>query len=184
MFEAALVLTVGVLGFLVRTLFLENKQIRSDLESRLKAIEGLEGPFARTLADAGPAPLKHALHFAIHLDTRFSTETLQLTPAELDEVKASIRVHDDLSKKAGAKDFDKWFYGDILVRIQEWRGGYTHVEVKYPLCPSEKPKTIDLYLGSGRDVYGISGCRPVRATGALVQRSRWNGTATARSSTP
>lgn len=145
MFEAALILAVCMMGFLIRTLFLENKQIRSELESRLKAIEGLEGPFARTLTDSGPAPLKHALDFAIHLDTRFWTETLQLTPAELDEVKTSIRVHNDLSKEADAKDFDQWFYGDIRVRIQEWRGGYTHIEVDYPSLRPEKQWSVDLY---------------------------------------
>jgi hypothetical protein len=144
-------LAAVVLGILVRILFEQNTQIRSELDSRLKAIEGLEEPFARKLADAGPAPLKRALNLAIHLDTRFWAETLQLTSAELDEIKASIRLHDVLSKEAGAEDFDKWFYGDIRVHIQEWRGGHTHIEVEYPFCPLAKPKTIDLYIGSRRD---------------------------------
>jgi hypothetical protein len=167
-------LAAVVLGILVRILFEQNNQIRSELESRLKAIEGLEEPFARKLADAGPAPLKRALNLAIHLDTRFWAETLQLTSAELDEIKASIRLHDVLSKEAGGEDFDKWFYADIWVSIQEWRGGYTHIEVEYPFCPLAKPKTIDLYVGSGRDLWQFDlPDRPRLTSGTLWLE--WNG---------
>lgn len=102
-----MVLTVIVLGVLVRTLFLENKRIRSDLEARFKAIEDLDGPFACKLADAGPTPLNRALSLAIHLDIRFWAETLQLTSVELDEIRKSIRLHDVLSKQTALDDLDK-----------------------------------------------------------------------------
>ena len=153
MFEALMaLLTVAtmVLGLLVWYLFEQNNEIRASCESRLKAIESLEGPFARKLADEGPAPLRRELSLGIHLDAQFWGETLQLTPAELDEIKTSIRLHDVLSKEAGAKDLDKWFYADIRVRIQEWRGGYTHVEVRYPFCPRKEPESIEQHHGRSK----------------------------------
>jgi hypothetical protein len=142
-----LAIAVVAIGVIVRGLFGQVNQVRSGFESRIQAIETLEGPFGRKLTEAGPAPLMRALTLAVHLDARFWTETLGLTASELDEVKRWILWHDVLSKKAAAEDFDKWFYGDITVDIQEWRGGYTHVKVEYPLCPSEKKKTVDLYEG-------------------------------------
>jgi hypothetical protein len=151
MFETLMVLlaiATRVLGVLVRILFERNNEIRSVFESRFKAIESLDGPFGRKLADADPAPLKRALSLGIHLDARFWTETLQLTRAEVDEIKTSIRLHDVFSEKgATLEDFDKWFYGDIWVHIQEWRGGYKHVEVKYPFCPRKVPESTERYHG-------------------------------------
>jgi hypothetical protein len=145
-----LAIVAVALGVIVRNLFRQLNQIRLGFESRLRAIEGLEVPFRHKLAEAGPAPLKRGLTLGIHLDARFWSETLQLTVAELDEIKTSIRLHDVLTKEGGTKDFDSWFYGDILVHIQEWRGGYTHVKVEHPFIPSERPKSIDLYDGRRR----------------------------------
>jgi hypothetical protein len=42
----------------------------------------------------------------------------------------------------------RWFRGNLRVRIQEWRGGYTHIDVHNPLFPSEKRESIDLYGGN------------------------------------
>src|SRR5271168_2673632 len=89
---------IVVLGVLVRILFQENKQVRSALETRLDAIEGLEGSFARKLADVGPAALRRCLILNIYLDVRFWVEVLQLTPLEMDEIKTRIRPRDDLSE--------------------------------------------------------------------------------------
>jgi hypothetical protein len=158
MFETLMVLltfATVALGLLVWYLFEQKNEIRAGFDSRLKAIESLEGPFARKLADEGPAPLRRELSLGIHLDARFWGETLQLTPTELDEIKTSILWHDVFSEKGAAlEDFGKWFYGDIRVRIQEWRGGYAHVKVEYPYCPRKEPKSIELYHGrSGADLW-------------------------------
>jgi hypothetical protein len=151
MFEILMVLltlATMALGLLVWYLFEQNNEIRASFESRLKAIESLDGPFARKLADEGPAPLKRVLSLGIHLDARFWAETLQLTQPELDEIKTSILWHDVLSEKGAAlEDFGKWFYSDVRVRIQEWRGGYAHIEVEYPYCPRKEPESIELYHG-------------------------------------
>ena len=76
-----------VLGLLVRDLFQENTQLRSDLESRLVAIEQIKGPFARMLSDAGPAPLRRVLTLSIQLDAAFWKYVLRMTPAELEQTK-------------------------------------------------------------------------------------------------
>src|ERR1700722_13824018 len=91
-----------VLAAFVWILFEQNKEIRSGLEARLKAIEGLEGPFARKLANAGPAAPLSVLSLDIRWETQFWTQTLQLTPAELDEIKpqvSSLPWYEDLSKR-------------------------------------------------------------------------------------
>jgi len=143
-----LAIATMVLGLLVRVLFERDKEIRSGFESRLRAIEGVEEPFWRKLADAGPLPLKREISLGIHLDARFWVDTLQLTPTELDGVKASIRVHDVFSEMgAGLDDFDKWFYSDIRVRMQEWRAGYTHIKVEYPCFPRKESESIEQYHG-------------------------------------
>jgi hypothetical protein len=96
-----------VLGILVRILFLENARVRSDLESRLHAIENLKGPFVHKLALTGPAPLNRVLALNIYLDVRFWVETLQLTPLEIHELKTRIQLPDEPSKKTGVEDFDQ-----------------------------------------------------------------------------
>jgi hypothetical protein len=127
-----LALGIVVLGVLVRVLFQEKKQLRSDLEMRLQAIENLEGPFARGLADSAPAPMKRALSLNIQLDAGFWAETLQLAPSELEEIRKSVRTRE----------------GFITVHIQEWRGGYTHIRVRPHLCPHEKETTFELFRGN------------------------------------
>lgn len=175
MFETLMVLlaiATVVLGVLVRILFEKHSAIRSGFESRLKAIESLEEPFWRKLADAGPPPLKREISLGIHLDARFWAETLQLTSTELDEIKTSIRLHDVfLEKGAALEDFDKWFYGDIRVRIQEWRSGYTHIKVDYPYCPRKEPESIEQYHGrSSANLWRFD--LPARA-GEFRSRTLW-----------
>lgn len=55
--DGLLTIAILVLAAFVWTLFEQDKEIRSGFESRLKAIEGLQGPFARKLADEGPVRL-------------------------------------------------------------------------------------------------------------------------------
>jgi hypothetical protein len=66
-----------VLAAFVWILFEQNKEIRSGFNARLKVIEGLEGSFARKLADAGPTPLLCVLSLDIRWETQFWTQTLQ-----------------------------------------------------------------------------------------------------------
>jgi hypothetical protein len=130
-----------VLGLLVWYLFEQNHEIRASL----KAIESLEGPFASKLADAGPAPLLCVLSLDIRWETQFWTQTLQLTPAELDLIRPQVSSwpwYEDLSKKTN-------FGCCVRIRIQRWRGGYTQIRVE----PFNKgrPETItDLYDGLSR----------------------------------
>jgi|SRR5579859_189949 len=140
MFQAAMFLAVVVLGVLVRTLFLENR----DVESRLKVIEGAEGPFARKLADTSP-PLLRVLNLDIHWETSFWTDTLGLTPTELDEIRVREKLcpwYIDASKKTN-------WSGHLTIRVQVWRGGYTHINVENPFS-SHNPKSIELYSGYSR----------------------------------
>jgi hypothetical protein len=89
----------------------------------------------------------------------------------MDEIKKGVYMPDDLSKKAGVEDFDRWFYGNITVRIQKWRGGYTHIEVEYPFCRSEKPESIKFYGGrDGASLWRFDlPSRPEEFTSAQVQ---------------
>jgi hypothetical protein len=123
---------------------LENRQIRSDFGSRLKAIEGIEGPFAHKFDGASP-PLARVLKLDIHWETHFWTGTLGLTPTELDEIRRREKlwpVYIDVSKKTN-------WAATLSVRVQEWRGGYTHIAVENPF-PSHGPESIELYSGYSR----------------------------------
>jgi hypothetical protein len=137
-----LAIATMVLGNLVRTLFQKN----TNLESRLNAIEKVEGPFERALADAGPAPLKRVLTLNVQVYAKFWKDVLQLTPAQVEQIK--MHVH-NLKKEASEKLFDEHFF-EVWIRIEEWRGGYTHFEVAYPRSPLEKPKSSSVY-GGNRD---------------------------------
>jgi hypothetical protein len=139
-----LVIAAIVLGDLVRTLFQKNTQLRSDLESRLHAIEKVEGPFERMLAGAGPALLKRALILNIHVYAKFWKDVLQLTPVQVEQIK--MQLH-NLKKEASDELFDRHFF-EVRVRIEEWRGGYTHFEVAYPTSPLENPKSSSRYDGN------------------------------------
>ena len=74
-----LAVTAVVLGAMVHTLFQKNTQLRSDVESRLLTIERVEGPFARKLADGGPAPLKRAFTLKIQVYAKFWKDVFKLT---------------------------------------------------------------------------------------------------------
>ncbi len=128
-------------------LFAENRRLRSDLEARLRPIENLEGSFADKLVASAPVPLKRVLSLDIYLDVRFWVDTLQHTEVEMDEIKTRVNLPRDPSRATGVEGFDRMRYGRLRVRIREWRGGYTHIEAAYPLCPAEQPRTFDLYLG-------------------------------------
>jgi hypothetical protein len=138
---AVLVLGFLVLVSLVLDLFQRNKQ----LQSRLHAIENLSEPFASNLAGSVTAvPLRRAIHLNIHLDEAFWRETLQLSPEELEKIQTLVPLHKELSKE-GVEQFERWFYADIVIRIQEWRGGYTHIDVRGPLQGRD---SIELYPGA------------------------------------
>jgi len=139
-----LAIATMVLGNLVRTLFQKSTQLRSDLESRLHAIEKVEGPFERMLADAGPAPLKRALALNVQVYAKFWKDVLQLTPVQVEQIK--MHVH-NLKKEASDEAFDRHFF-EVRVRIEEWRGGYTRFEVAYPTSPLENPKSSSRYDGN------------------------------------
>jgi hypothetical protein len=132
-----------VLAAFVWILFEQNKEIRSGFEARLKAIEGLEVPFARKLADAGLAPLLCVLSLDIRLETQFSTQTLQFTPAELDEIRPADQLVALVRRFIEENQF--W-----LLRQD------THPEVARRLHPVEpfnkgRPETVtDLYDGLSR----------------------------------
>ena len=62
---------------------------------------------------------------------------------QLEEIKTQVH---DLKKDASAEAFDEHPF-NITVRIEEWRGGYTHFLVQCPLYPLEKPKFNSRYDG-------------------------------------
>jgi hypothetical protein len=135
-----------VLAAFVWTLFEQDKEIRSGFEARLKAVEGLEGPFARKLADTGPAALLSVLSLDIRLETQFWTQTLQLTPVELDEIRPQVSSwpwYEDLSKKTN------WSCC-VRIRIQKWRGGYTQIRVENPFNKDSPEAVTDLFDGLAR----------------------------------
>jgi hypothetical protein len=135
-----------VLAAFVWTLFEQDKEIRSGFEARLKAIEGLEGAFARKLADAGPAPLLCVLNLDVRWETQFWTQTLQLTSAELDEIRPQISSwpwYVDSSKKTN------WGCC-VRIRIQKWRGSYTQIRVENPFNKHRPETATDLYDGLSR----------------------------------
>jgi hypothetical protein len=138
-----LAIATMVLGALVSMLFQETKQLRSDLELRLQAIEQLEGPFARKLAEAGPAPLKRVLALNVKVFSKFWKDVLHLTPAQVEEVK--VHLH-NIRKDASAEVFDHCFF-EVRIRIEEWRGGFTHCEVEYPSSPLLQPRSRSRYDG-------------------------------------
>ena len=140
----ALLILVAALGLFVWALARENQHLRSQVESRLNSIETLGEPLASKLAVAGPVPLKRAIHLHIHLDETFWRDTIQLSPAELEKLRTSVHLHSDLSK-TGTEDFWKASYYDITVRIQQWHGGYTHIDVRGPL---QNHNSIELYPGN------------------------------------
>src|SRR5437879_3894936 len=119
-------LATAVLGFLVWNLYRQHKQLRSELDSRVRAIEDLGEPFASKLAaSVAVVPLKRGIHLGIHMDEAFWRETLQLSPEELKEIRTSVDVHKKFSDVAAKgrleelEDFESWFFGDIWVQIQE-----------------------------------------------------------------
>jgi len=127
----------------VRELLRKNRQ----LESRIQAIENLSEPFASNVARAVPVPLGRVIHVNIHFDETFWRETLKLSSEELEEIKTSVPLHNEFSKD-GLEQFEKWFYLDIHIRIQEWRGGYKHVDVQGPL---QERSSREFYPGGRAD---------------------------------
>jgi hypothetical protein len=124
-------LATAFLGFLVWVLFQMHKELRCQLESRVRAIEDLSEPFASKLARSGPVPLTRVLHLDIQLDERFWRETLRLSSEVIKGIQPPIWLHGDSSKEDQER-FQRTGYlnQDISVHIQEWRGGYTHIDVQ------------------------------------------------------
>jgi len=148
-------------------LFLQDyKKLRSDLESRLTAIEKIQGEFARNLAKAGPVPLKRVLTIGIHLDAKFWRDTLSLAPSEMEDIQRRLFVPNMLgAPEAGM--FSSFHY-TLCIRIQEWRGGYRQVTVEQSLPESSFPtglgsaksneqreKIIELYPTGSHDTLWI-----------------------------
>src|SRR5437660_11640307 len=91
-------LATAALGFLVWNLYRQTRRLRSELESRVRVIENLNEPFASKIASSvGVIPLKRVLHLGVHLDETFWRETLQLSREELEEIRSSVRMHNELS---------------------------------------------------------------------------------------
>lgn len=122
--DTLLAVGVVVLAVAVKGLFTENKRLRS----RLQVIEDLEPPFMEKVAACSPVPLVRITEFCLHMDERFWRTTLRFSEEDLKHLKQSISLHDDLSSQESEK-FDRRFYADLMVRIQQWRGGHLHVEV-------------------------------------------------------
>ena len=136
----SLAIWMGLMVYLARDLLRKNKQ----LESRIQAIENLSEPFASKVAGSAPVPLRRAFRVNIHFDETFWRETLQLSPEELEKIRTSVPLHNEFSK-GGLEQFEKWFYFDIHISIQEWRGGYKHVDVRGPL---QERHSLEFYPGS------------------------------------
>jgi len=133
------VISVWVLGHSVLYLFQKHKE----LESRLQAVETVSEPFASKLAKPAPVPLERVIHVHIHFDETFWRETLQLSSEAIEKIKTSVPLHNEFSK-GGLEHFDKWFYADILIRIQVWRGDYRRIEVEGPL---QERTSLESYPG-------------------------------------
>jgi hypothetical protein len=145
-----LAVVLVVLGDRVYNLFQKNKE----LESRLDVIEGLKKPFSGKIVKAAPAPLKCVTELLIHIDELFWRKILGCTDEELKEVQQSFRLHSDFSRM-GVDEFEneKEFYADVVISIQEWRGGYTHVHVSGPGensgsydCYAESPDGLSIWM--------------------------------------
>jgi hypothetical protein len=93
------------------------------------------------------------------LDQTFWRETLGLSAEELEAIKRSAPLHNEFSRK-DLEQFQRWFYFDISIRIQEWRGGYTHIDIHGPL---EERHSTEMYRGPYSRASLWTLCLPSRA---------------------
>ena len=93
-----LIFATILLAMMLWTLFEWVRQLRSEIETRLQAIEEPRDTFAAKLRAVAPAPLKRVLSLGIHVDEVFWRNTLQCSAEELEELKSILRMW---SKRGG-----------------------------------------------------------------------------------
>lgn len=126
-----LILTVVVF---VRVLIFYLKEIESQfksLVSRIEAIEKIKDPFRQAPSGVGPTPIIRTFNLRIAFSEEFWAKTLELTPAEIEIVK-----------KAGFVS-NKWWAKGLQIRCQEWRGGYTTLNLTLSFSGDDQPKTFE-----------------------------------------
>jgi hypothetical protein len=130
---AALSLAI-FLGIVFWDLFRRTRNDLSRIELRIQAVENLSEPFSSKLAESVPQPLRRVIHLYIEFDSTFWRETLKpyCSPEELERELEKAKMSDFLNRKFPEEGADYFFSPCISARIEEWRGGYTHMAVRRP----------------------------------------------------